>query len=131
MGRVRQKLRDLVDATDAFALRAAHRGMATIVWPLVYAVVIGAGVFAMRHTSWLPIIDSNKRPVPENITMGKWAGASLGVLLLLYAIVALVRRIRYGESGGLATVVEVNRRLRPLLALPLVTALMRPNIERD
>lgn len=129
--RVRQKLRDLLAATDAVALRAAYRGMPVLVWPVIYAVVIGAGVFAIRHTSWLPLIDTNKVLVDGNKTMGIWAGAAFGALLLTYALVLLVKRLRTGDSGGLATVVATNRRLRPLLALPLFTALMRPKIEQD
>lgn len=131
LDRVRTKIRDLLASVDAFALRAAHRGMAAIVWPLLYGVVIGAGIFAIRHTSWLPLIDTNKIKVADNYTTGAWSGAAFGALLLVYGVTMLVRRLRRGDSGGLATVVDVNRWLRPLLALPLVTALMRPNIERD
>jgi uncharacterized membrane protein len=131
LDRVRTKIRDLLAAVDAFALRSAHRGMPAIVWPLIYGIVIGAGIFAMRHTSWLPLIDANKIKEVDDYTLGAWSGATFGAILLLYGVVMIVRRVREGDSGGLTTVVWVNRLLRPLLALPLVTALMRPNIEQS
>ena len=131
LSRVRTKLRDLVPAMDAFALRAAHDFPTVFVWPLIYAVVNGATFFLMRHTSWLPLIDTNKVPAADSYTMAWWGGASIIAMWLFYALVLLVQRLRKGSSGGVATFAAVNRRLRITLALPLIPALMRTGIERD
>ena len=129
--RVRTALHEAAAAMDAFAARAGHLAIVLVFWPFVYATAIGAGVFLCRHLSWLPLIDTNKVPTPDTIRMVFWTvGAFVGVVLIHLGTM-LVRRIRYGSSGDLATMAEVNRRLRPLLALPILPTLTHAAIERD
>lgn len=129
--RVRAKLREVADAMDAFSARLGYLAVEVIFWPVAYATTAGAGVFVIRHLSWLPLIDTNKVPTADTVKMVFWTvGAFVGIILI-YVATMLARRIRRGSSGGLATMAEVNRRLRPILALPLLPTLTHAAIERD
>jgi uncharacterized membrane protein len=116
---------------DAFSQRASTAGVQLLLWPLAYAVTLTAGVFVARHTSWLTLITTNKVPAPDTYRMVIWSGVGLVAVALFHGMVLLWRRLRRGASGGLATVAEVHRKLRPLLVLPILPALTAPNLERD
>jgi uncharacterized membrane protein len=136
LSRVRTKLSDLAAAMDAFVTRFAHATPNLFIWPLLYAVTLGAGVFVIRHLSWVALLDTNKVPEPDTLKMVKWSGGTLAAVVVVYAVAAVVARLvarRRGApppSGG-AIVAALNRRLRPLLAFPLFAALTLPSIERD
>lgn len=129
--RVRAKLSDVAASLDAFSLRVSSVTFHALLWPLAYAVTLCAGVFLVRHTSWLGVITTNKIPVADSYRMGIWAGVAIVAMGLFYGAILLVRRLRRGDSGGLATVAEINRRMRPVLAAPVVGALSQAGIERD
>ncbi|APR83191.1 Hypothetical protein A7982_08540 [Minicystis rosea] len=129
--RVRAKLRDVAQSLDAFSLRLSSVTVHVLLWPLAYAVTLCAAVFLARHTSWLAVITTNKVPLADSFRMGIWTGIAIVAMGLFYGAVLLVRRLRRGASGGLATVAEINRRLRPVLAAPLFGALAQSGIERD
>jgi uncharacterized membrane protein len=62
--------------------------------------------------------------------MAVWVGSTLAMLCVFYAVAIAVARRRSRVAGG-AVVAELHRRLRPLLALPVLTALTFNAIERD
>jgi uncharacterized membrane protein len=133
--RVRTKLADFAASMDAAATRLAHVTLRQLLWPLLYAVALGSGTFVLRHPSFVSVLDNNKVPLPDSISMILWVGAALAGLGLVYgAAILLARRIGRGRgsaSGGNVGLAELNRRLRPLLALPLIPALTFDNIERE
>jgi uncharacterized protein (TIRG00374 family) len=129
--RVRSKLREFAATMDAYVARLGHLAVVLFFWPVVYAATIGAGIFELRHLSWLTLIDTNKVPTGDTVKMVLWTIGTFVALVLVYLGTMLVRRLRTGASGGLGTMEEVNRRLRPLLALPILPALTHAAIERD
>ena len=136
LSRVRTKLSDLAASLDAAAARLVHSVASLLVWPVLYAVAIGSGVFVLRHLTWVPALDTNKVSLPDSTSMTLWVGVALGSLAVVYGLAILVarfvarRRGRVPPTGG-AVMVACHRRLRPVLALPLITALTLPGIERD
>lgn len=131
LSRVREKLRDTAAATDALALSVAHRGAAIILWPLAYGITVGAAIFIARHTSWLSLITANKVPFPDTLTMLLWSGLAVLGVALIHVGAQIAGKVRCGKAGGMATVAEVNRRLRPILALPILPAFTQPSFERE
>lgn len=129
--RLRKKLGDLAGSLDAAASRLAHLAITLFLWPVLYAATIGTSVFIARHTSWMALIDTNKVPAQDSYRMVFWpVGALLGYLLF-QGLVLLVQRRRGYRGSKLALWTAVNHRLVPLLAAPLVPALLRNNLERD
>jgi uncharacterized membrane protein len=131
LSRVRSKLRDTATSMDAFAARVGPVAMAVLFWPLVYAITLGQGVFVMRHLSWQVQIDTNKVLLADSVRMVFWSAGALLAVWAVQGATLLTRRVRRGLSGGLGTIAAVNRRLRPVLVLPILTALLHPAIERD
>lgn len=129
--RVRAKLKEVAASTDALATRVAHLGMPVFVWPVIYGIVLGTGVFILRHTSWLPLLTTNKVPIPDSIKMLFWSLGGIGCVALIHLAVLLYRRLRRGASGGVATVADVNRHLRILLPLPLIPAIGQQGMEQN
>ncbi|MFT3774484.1 MAG: DUF2079 domain-containing protein [Minicystis sp.] len=129
--RVRAKLKDIAAAMDAFSTRVSSVTVDVLLWPLAYAITLTAAVFFARHTTWLGVITTNKVPLADSVRMVLWTAGGAVLLGLFYAGVLLVQRLRKGDSGGLATVAAINRRMRPVLGLPLVAALSQQGIERD
>jgi len=128
---VRKKLRDLVAGTDALATRVAHGAFTLIFWPVAYAVALGSGAYVLGHRGSLAVVYTNKVPTAETFRMGFWTLGAYLATILLYAAIMLGRRLRRGDSGGFGTIAEINRRLRPILALPVLPILSTANIERD
>jgi uncharacterized membrane protein len=136
LSRLRTKLAELAASMDAFATSVAHTVPNALLWPLLYASCIGSGVFVMRHLSWVPVLDTNKVPKDDSYKMVTWVAVTLAALGLCSAIVSGVarwvirRRGRVPPTRG-SVVAELHRRMRPLLMLPLLTALTLNAIERD
>jgi uncharacterized membrane protein len=121
---------------DAFATRLAHVAVTVFFWPLVYAVGLGSGIFVIRHLSWIPILYTNKAPLPDTVKMVIWSGVALALVGLCYAAIIAIFRMRARGRGEipparLAITHQINRRALPLLALPFVEVLSFANIERD
>jgi uncharacterized protein (TIRG00374 family) len=136
LSRVRTRLSDLATSLDAAATRVVHSAANLFLWPLLYAVAFGSGVFVIRHMPMLVPIDTNKAGVHESIAMVVWTGVALAGLGLFYGLAVPVARIAARRRGavppGAGTVIAAcHRRLRPILALPLCMTLALPAIERD
>jgi uncharacterized membrane protein len=135
LSRVRTKLADFAASMDATATRLAHVTLHLLLWPLLYAVALGSGTFVLRHPTFVPVLDNNKVLLPDSIKMILWAGAALSGIGLFYCAAIVGARLfglrRGAAPGSSAVIAELNRRLRPLLALPLLPALTFANIERD
>jgi uncharacterized membrane protein len=136
LSRVRTKLSDFAASTDLAATRMGHLAQNTLFWPLLYAAAIGAGTFVIRHMTWIAVMDTNKVPLLDSIKMIVWVGATLALLGAFYvAAIRVARRLatRRGHlpPAGDAVVAELHRRMRPLLALPILPALTLNAIERD
>jgi uncharacterized membrane protein len=116
---------------DRLATHLATGLVAILLLPLVYAAAIGSGTFTLRHRSALPLLDTNKVPLVESYQMVAWGGAAWVLLALLHGAVLLGKRVRTGQSGGLATVRVVNTLLAPTLAVPIFARLLFPAIEGD
>ncbi len=136
LSRVRTRLSDLVASLDATAARLAHVTLALVLWPLLYAVCLGSTAFVARHPTVVALFDTNKVPTDDTYKMIRWVAVTLAAIAFLYGIAVPVARFRARRRSALpptgsAVVAGLNRRLRPLLALPVMPALMVTAVERD
>jgi hypothetical protein len=134
--RLRTKLAESAASTDAFATNAAHVVPNAFLWPLLYASCLGSGLFVIRHLSWVPTLDTNKVPKDDSYKMVMWVGAAAIALTLANTLAAFILRRVARRRGQIpptrgSIVAEIHRRMRPLLALPILTALTLTSIERD
>lgn len=129
--RVRTRLSDAAASLDRLAPQVALAARIWLVWPVIYAITTGAAIWAVAHPGARVAIDTNKLPLPETLrALATVIGALVGVCLFYFVAMLRVRR-RTGSYRVVDTASSLNRRLSPLLALPLVTALLLPNIERE
>lgn len=136
LSRVRTKLADLAASMDATVTRLAHMTLSLLPWPMLYAVALGSGTFVLRHPTSVAVLDNNKVPLSDSYKMLFSVGAALAGLILAYGGAIVVARLIAHRRGvpapsGVAMTGALNRRLRPLLAYPLIPALTFANIERD
>ncbi len=129
--RVRQKLRDTALGLDVVMSRLAHAGPRLALWPVMYAVFLGSGVFTIRHLSWVQNLDNNKLPTKDTYQMAVWTGGAFVLLALTYGAAVLVERLRTGRANVHAVFARMNGRLAPVVAIPPAVMLTLTNIERD
>jgi uncharacterized membrane protein len=129
--RVRTKLTDVAASLDDLAPRLALAGRTWLPWPVLYAITTGSALWAVRHVTQLATYDGNKLSLPDTLWMLASVVGTLLTILLGYFIACAVMRRRHGEWRTVETISALNRRLRPLLALPILPALLVPNVERD
>ena len=135
LSRVRTRLSDVAASMDAASARLGH-AVPLALWPALYAVTLGEGLFAFRHLGAVPHLDNNKLPEPETVQLAIWVGVTLAALGLVYGVTLaiaglLAKRRGRPRPSGATVVAAMNRRLRLVLVLPLIPALTLPNIERD
>ncbi|HSN99040.1 MAG TPA: hypothetical protein VLS89_12165, partial [Candidatus Nanopelagicales bacterium] len=116
---------------DTAAERAANAGRSWLLWPPLYAVTGGAGLWMLLHRGQLAAVATNKVGHPAAAQMARWVALTLAALVVFYAVAAAWRRWRMGVFRVADTIGELNRRLRFLLALPLLPALAFPKIETE
>ncbi len=138
--RVRTRLSDLraslATSLDATAARLAHVTLSLTLWPVLYAVCVASTAFVARHRSFVALLDTNKVPTDDSYQMARWFGVTAALIALFYGLAVPVVRFRARRRGavpptGSAIVAGLNRRLRLLLALPVIPALTLNAIERD
>ncbi len=132
LSRVRTRLSQIAASPDAI-LRAATT---LVAWPVAYAAALGSAVFVLRRPAALAALDRNALSPRDALSVLAWAGAALAVIAAALAV--RVTRARsaarlLGEPPPSAVEIAaaVHRRLRPVLALPIVEALAVPAVERD
>lgn len=128
LARLRTRIGQLAARLDALATSAAGAAPAALS-ALAYAVALGSGAFVLVHPGTIAALERNRVPRSEALEMAWWIVAALVALGALYAGV-VARRRRSGVPVG-AAVADLDRLLRPLLALPLLEALAAAGIERD
>lgn len=117
-------------ATDELITRIARAATGWLLWPILYTIALGAGLWAHVHPDRLALLDTNKLPQPERTQAIFWLFAALGAVALVYGGAVVARRVTRGSFQVIATFSELNRLLSPLLALPFVAALRLPNVEK-
>lgn len=118
-------------ATDWLSSRLAHWARACFLWPVLYAVALGDGLFIIRHLSWVPLIDNNAVPLQGTYDMTKWAAVAFLGVWGLYGAAIAAHRLRRGTFRCVPTIELVNAHLCPLLALPLLARLVVPGLEKE
>lgn len=131
LSRFRPRITAFVGWMDGFVARLAHAGVNLLLWPVLYAITSGSAVWMLAHLRRMNEVDTNKVGLPDSVRMAACVGGAFGVLLLLYAGRALwtwrkTREWRLAEIIG-----DLNRRLRPLLALPVLPGLTLAGIEKE
>lgn len=131
LARLRPRISAALTQVDTLAERVAMAGRSWLLWPLFYAMTTGSGLWMLTHRDRLPTVATNKVGAPAATQMALWVAAALGALLLLYAGFAAWDKRRSGAWNVAGAAAELNRRLRFLLAPPLLAALAQPKIEVD
>lgn len=130
LARLRTRVSAVFARVDGLVERAAVAGRNWLIWPFLYAITTGSGLWMLVHRDRLPAVATNKVGAPQATQMALWVAAALGVLALVYAGATFRDRRRAGAWSS-AAAGELNRRLRFLLALPILPALALPKIEVD
>lgn len=122
--------RDLDETTSA-ALRLAPDW---VLWPALQSIALGSGAFALMREGAAEALFGNRLALADTLRLGLWVATALAALVSFHlALFAAAGRIasRAGRERGSAVdlVAQLNERLRPVLALPLVGALRVPGIE--
>jgi uncharacterized membrane protein len=115
----------------ALLTRAAYAARTWLLWPALFAIATGAGLFALAHPALSELLARNKLGEADRFRMLAWVVAALAGVLAVYAAVVLHRRRRDGAWSVPATAAELEGRLFPLLGLPLLPALGLPLLESD
>ncbi len=79
LSRVRTRLSDVAASMDAASARLGH-AVPLALWPALYAVTLGEGLFALRHLGDVPHLENNKLPEPETVQLAIWVGVTLAAL---------------------------------------------------
>lgn len=130
--RVSARLATLVTSIDAIADRLARRAAGVFLWPPIYAIALGSGAFVIRNSDWFPALEVNRVSRRDAYQILLWVAAAAVAVAACLAL-AIARAGGRGEAapGRGEAVAAFNRRLRPLLALPLVAALLSRRIESE
>ena len=131
LDRVRSKLSAAAAWADGVALRASTAARTWALWPLLLAVAVGSGGWALRNESRLSTLDTNKLTEPERLRILISVGIALAALFLVYAAVLVARRIASGSWRALETLVSLNRWLFVLFTVPIVAALRVKDVEQQ
>ena len=129
--RARQKLDHAFASTDELATRVARAGKSWLLWPVLYAVALGAGGWSFYRNSLLSTIDTNKLGDGDRKQALIWVGGAAAALLVVYLAAIVIRRVRSGEWRTVETVSLLDRWLTPALAVPCLGYLRLAGIERD
>lgn len=128
---LRNKLQSASSATDALFARAAILGRDLFLWPVIFAIALGAGLWMLLHSSQLAVLDTNKLPQPDRIRAVIWVAASAAAVAIVYAGAMAFRRIQRGSFRAVETAAALNRSLTCVIALPFIAALRLPAIEKS
>jgi uncharacterized membrane protein len=120
-----------LDRFDDSVARAALAVRLWLVWPFVYAMALGGGLWALRHEASLPTLANNRLPWPARTESATWMGAALAAIFTLYLVAAVVRRFLDGHWSATETFGKLNRWLAFTIALPFVAALRIKGVERS
>jgi len=131
LARFRTSLSESLAWTDDVAQRLSLAALTWLVWPALYAIGLGAGLWAASKPARLATLDTNKLPEPERIGMVKWVVGAVVALAALYLAVMVIERLRTRHWEPIRVTATLNRWLSPLLAIPVVAYLRLPNIEKD
>lgn len=112
-------------------MRLAAAGIGWLLWPIALSLAVAAATWSLRHTAQLALIDTNKLTEPDRISALKFTGATFGGVMAVYLASVIAVRVRAGSFRVVETFSALNKRLRFLLAAPLVAMLRLPNIEKD
>lgn len=112
-------------------MRLAAAGIGWLLWPIALTLAVAAAIWAFRHPAQLALIDTNKLTEPDRIAALKLTGVTFGGTIAVYLASVIAVRVRAGRFRVIETFSALNKRLRFLLAAPLVAMLRLPNIEKD
>lgn len=153
--RVRTKLSDVAASLDDFVSRLAFAALSWLMWPFLQAIGLGSTIWAFRHLTQVPALDTNKLTLADNVGVVPWMARLLKVLRLdalphsdnlgvvwsvvvslvavglVHLVVNVVIRRRTGQWRLTETGGELKRRLFPLIALPILPMLTLAKIEQD
>ena len=129
--RVRTTLSDTAALVDGLAPRIAGAARGWVLFLPAYAITTGSAMWAFTHRTELTKLDGNKLTVPQSYSVLWWVLGALVGLLFFYCLAMLWMRRRTGAWRVVSTATLLNERLFPLLALPVLPALLVPGVERD
>lgn len=112
-------------------MRLANAGVGWLLWPILISITTAAGIWSLRHSDRLSLIDTNKLTEPERTSGLVLLAGTFGAVTLFYLAAVIVNRVRSGRFDVIATASALNRRLRFLCAAPLASTLRLTNIEKD
>ncbi|MCC6551880.1 MAG: DUF2079 domain-containing protein [Polyangiaceae bacterium] len=131
IGRIRSQLESVLAVADRTAARVARAATSWAVWPALLGVGFAIAIWTLRNAPQIPKHQTNKLAEPERLGMFRGAEIAIAVVVLIYLLVVVARRVRGGSWRVLDTFGRMNRALAPLAALPLVAWLRGPNVEKD
>jgi hypothetical protein len=123
--------RGLAALAAAVDRRAARRPSWARASPVVFAVMAGSAVWALRRPGLVHALDVNRPGAGDVVEGALHALVALVAFCLIAAGVTRSRRGRGERADLFETMDELGRRLSPLLALPFVAMLRVPGIESD
>jgi len=131
LSRLRPRVTALLGWIDGFVARLANASINWLVWPVLYAITSGSAAWMLTHLGRMKDVDVNKVGLPDSIRMALCVGGAFGLILLLYVgrLVWTYHRTREWRLPEIAG--DLNRRLRPLLALPVLPGLTLAGVEKD
>jgi hypothetical protein len=129
--RLRSGLAGVASAIDRTAVRLPPVARALLLGPVLFSVMVGSGVWALRNPALLSVLNTNKQSEPDTIKIFKHVLGALCAFLLVNAVAVVWRRVRTGHARPLETTAAVQRYLLPLLALPLFAIMNMPGLERE
>jgi uncharacterized membrane protein len=129
--RVRTRLSDAAAYLDGLAPRLALAARTWLLGPVVYAITTGSAIWALSHPGARAAIATNKVILADTLrALGVVVAWLVGFSLLYFLAMRRVFR-RTGQWRIAETASALHRRLFPLLALPFLSALLLPSVERD
>lgn len=95
-------------------------------WPALYGLLLGSSVWWLAHPDAYPAVADNRLAAELRSSAVRWTLVGILLTVLGYGVTLQFRLRSFAPSS----VASLNRRLSPVLLLPLLLALAREGIER-
>jgi uncharacterized membrane protein len=129
LARLRERLERGAQATDDAVRRLAQNGVELFVLPVFVGAMAGGGAWMWKHPDRLSLLDGNKLPQPERLSMLKWCAVGVALVVLANVLAIVARRLATGAFDALRSVQKTQRVLAFAAALPFAAVLKVPKLE--
>src|SRR5690606_30262430 len=109
IGRIRSQLESVLAVADRTAARVARAATSWAVWPALLGVGFAIAIWTLRNAPQIPKHQTNKLAEPERLGMFRGAEIAIAVVVLIYLLVVVARRVRGGSWRVLDTFGRMNR----------------------